>query len=63
METLKQKTIKADYTSVNVNADPLKFISESLKYFVGIAMNLKEKDCVQASRAMLKLSCFVEPFN
>ena len=63
METLKQKTIKADFTSVNVNADPLKFVSESLKYFFGVAINLKEKDCINASRAMHKLGCFVEPFN
>lgn len=63
MESLKQKTIKADFTSVNFNADPLKFVSECLKYFVGVALSLKEKDCIHASRAMLKLGCFVEPFN
>ena len=63
MESLKQKTIKADFTSVNVNADPLKFVTESLKYFVGVSLNMKENDCVHASRALLKLGCFVEPFN
>lgn len=63
MEILKQKTIKADFASVSLNSDPLTFITESLKYFVGIALNLKEKDCINASRSMLKLGCYVEPFN
>ena len=63
METLRQKTLKASFTSINLNSDPLKYASESLKYFVGLSINLKEKECVDASRALLKLGCYVEPFN
>jgi len=40
---LKQKTIKADFSIIDLNSDPLNYIGESLKYFVGIALNLKEK--------------------
>lgn len=63
IETLKQKTFKADFAAIDLNSDPLKFITERLKYFVGISLNLKEKECIAASRALLKLGCYVEPFN
>lgn len=63
METLRQKTVKCDFTALDLNVDPLNFVSERLRYLVGISLNLKEKDCINASRALLKLGCYVEPFN
>lgn len=63
IESLKQKTIKADFQPVDINEDPLKFVGESLRYFVGIGLTLKENECISASRALLKLGCYVEPFN
>jgi tetratricopeptide (TPR) repeat protein len=63
METLKHKTAKADFAPVDLNVDPLTFVNEYLRYFVGVAMTLKEKECINASRALLKLGCYVEPFN
>ena len=63
LETLRQKTLKTNFTSININSDPLRYVTESLKYFIGISLNLKEKECVNASRALLKLGCYVEPFN
>ena len=38
-------------------------IIEKMQYFVGISQTFKEKDCNCASRALLKLACYVEPFN
>ena len=58
METLKQKTIKADFPTIDINSDPLNFVGESLKFFAGIASNLKEKGCVNAARALIKLGCY-----
>lgn len=63
METLKQKTVKAEFQAININSDPLNFIGESLRFFAGIAINLKEKECANATRALIKLGCYSEPFN
>lgn len=63
MESLRQKTIKSDFQSVDLNADPLCFVGESLRYFAGVGVNLKEKECINASRALMKLGCYAEPFN
>ena len=59
METLKQKTIKADFSAIGFNSDPLDFISAGLKYFVGLGLSFKEKECPFSSRAMFKLGCYV----
>jgi hypothetical protein len=63
MESLKQKTIKSEFQSLDLNVDPLNYIGESLRYFAGLAANLKEKECINASRALMKLGCYAEPFN
>ena len=62
MESLKQVTMKNDFQALPLSTDPLNYVAGALKYFIGMALTLKEEN-VNAARAMFRLGCYVEPFN
>jgi hypothetical protein len=66
IETLQKnfnKGPKCEFSAIELNEDPLLYVTEPIKYFIGLALKMKEKERMGECLMLLKLACYTQPYN